>query len=157
VHVEIERKFVPVALPLDVKLGPAVEMRQGYLAEEGETTVRLRVADGMATLTIKAGRGLTRTEVEIPITTSQAEALWPATAGRRVEKVRHRVVLDSGHVAEIDLYAGDLAGLCTIEVEFASVDEAHEFDPPAWFGADVTGDRRWSNNALARTGRPESS
>ena len=124
--------------------------------------MRLRVVDGSAMVTIKTGRGLARTEVEVPITASAAEALWPATEGRRVQKVRYRVPLNDGGVAddsspliaEIDLYGGDLDGLCTIEVEFTSVEAANSFDPPEWFGREVTGDRRWTNNVLAREGRP---
>ena len=160
-HLEIERKFVPSAAPDSALLGAGVALRQGYLAEEGDTTVRLRVVDGSAIVTIKTGRGLARTEVEVPITASEAEALWPATEGRRVQKVRYRVPLNDGGaadrgplIAEIDLYGGDLAGLCTIEVEFTSVEAADSFDPPEWFGREVTGDRRWTNNVLAREGRP---
>jgi CYTH domain-containing protein len=64
------------------------------------------------------------------------------------------VDLDGGRVAEVDLYAGSLAGLRIVEVEFASADDASRFTPPSWFGSEVTGDRRWTNAELARHGAP---
>ncbi len=130
-------------------------LRQGYLAEEGEVEVRLRVDEEDATLTVKAGRGLTRTEVELPLDDAQAEALWLHTAGRRVEKTRHRVALTGDAVAEVDVYSGALAGLCVAEVEFADEAAALAFVPPTWFGREVTAESAWSNAALARRGRPD--
>jgi adenylate cyclase len=156
VTVEIERKFVPSQQPSSDVLGTGVRIRQGYLAEEGEVSVRIRFVEESPVLTVKAGGGLERTEVEVPISTDEANALWDPTAGRRVEKTRHRVVLSGGAdlVAEVDLYAGNLAGLCTVEVEFVSPAAAADFRPPAWFGREVTGRSEWSNAALARDGCP---
>lgn len=152
--VEIERAFVTEGEPDPASLGPGVLLRQGYVASEGEVEVRLRIRDQDATLTIKAGRGKVRTEVELPLSADDAEALWPHTAGRRISKRRHRVPLGE-HVAEVDVYEGALAGLCRIEVEFASPQDADGFEPPDWFGREVTGDDRWSNASLARHGRPD--
>jgi adenylate cyclase len=152
-NTEIERKFVPVETPATDVLGAGQAMRQGYLAEEGDVVVRLRITDAGAVLTVKAGHGLRRTEVEVPLDPEQAEALWAHTEGRRIEKVRHKVPVDGG-VAEVDLYGGPLAGLCTIEVEFDSEEAAGAFVVPDWFGRDVTGDGRWVNAALARHGVP---
>lgn len=154
VSTEVERKFMVEHLPAEDALGVGVALRQGYLASEGDVEVRLRIAAGGAVLTVKAGRGLSRTEVESRITTAEADSLWASTAGRRIEKVRHRVGV-SGHVAEVDVYAGDLDGLLTVEVEFASEAAASAFRPPDWFGRELTGDPNWSNAALARHGRPD--
>ena len=62
-----------------------------------------------------------------------------------------------GHelVAEVDLFEGDLAGLCVVEVEFPSEDAASAFEAPDWFGRDVTAVKGWSNADLARNGRPD--
>jgi CYTH domain-containing protein len=116
-------------------------------------TVRLRVTARAAVLTIKAGDGLARTEVEVLLDRDDADALWPHTNGR-IEKRRAEVDLPGGHVAEVDYYEGELEGLTTVEVEFESVEAAERFDPPAWFGREVTGDQRWSNASLSRYGRP---
>lgn len=157
VTIEIERKFLLPEVPPSGRLGAGVHFRQGYLAEEDTVEVRVRVTPTNAALTVKAGTGVTRTEVEVGISLAQAEALWAHTRGRRIDKVRYRVALDDpgGHVAEVDVYAGALAGLCVAEVEFVSETDAAAFVSPGWFGRELTGERGWSNAALARHGRPD--
>jgi CYTH domain-containing protein len=150
---EIERKWVVNDAPSEGDLGPGTSVRQGYLARDGDVEARIRFAGDEPTLTIKAGKGLERTEVEVSLPTADAEALWSHTDGRRIEKVRYRVPV-GGFVAEVDLYAGALAGLCTVEVEFPSRAEAEAFEPPDWFGREVTGDGAWSNASLAERGAP---
>lgn len=135
--------------------GAGTTVRQGYLAVGEGVEVRVRLGEGGAVLTVKGGAGLVRTEVEVPIGAADARALWELTDGRRVEKVRHAFELGEGLVGEVDVYDGPLAGLCTVEVEFASEGAARAFRPPGWFGREVTGDPRWSNAALAVDGRPE--
>ena len=155
--VEIERKFLlPVAPPTD-QMGTGVHIRQGYLAEEEAVEVRIRTTSAGATLTVKAGKGMSRTEVDAPISVEDAQQLWPHTAGRRIDKTRHRLPLKdgSGPVAEIDVYAGALDGLIVAEVEFSSPSEAAAFIAPPWFGRELTGESGWSNAALARNGRPD--
>ena len=152
--VEIERKFLVDADRVPADLTTGVPIRQGYLAQEGDVEARVRITPVEATLTVKAGKGLSRTEVEIVIAPTDAEALWVHTDGRRIDKRRTRVTLGA-NVAEVDLYAGDLTGLCTAEVEFANEQSAATFVPPDWFGADVTGQSAWSNASLARHGRSE--
>ena len=157
---EIERKFMVAELPTPDRLGPGVQIRQGYIAEDDPVNVRVRITDAKSTLTVKAGSGLARTEVDVEISVEQAEALWPHTVGRRLDKRRHRVRVDGGamqHVAEVDVYAGSLEGLYVVEVEFGSEPEAAAFDPPDWFGDELTDTPGWSNAALARHGRPDRS
>lgn len=156
---EIERKWVAAhGAPDGVLDAPGVtarRLRQGYVAIDGAVEVRVRVADEQAAvLTVKAGSGVARTEVETPIPVADADALWDHTGGRRIDKVRHAVALAGGLVAEVDVYAGELDGLCTVEVEFPGVDAAHAFVAPEWFGREVTDEPAWSNAALARHGRP---
>jgi adenylate cyclase len=158
--VEIERKWVadrrPDAVTPDLR---GTKLRQGYLAEDGDVTVRVRISDEWARLTIKAGSATARTEVEVDVDRTEAEQLWPFTDGRRIIKTRYRVPLDPSHgdglVAEVDLFEGDLAGLCLVEVEFPSEEAAAAFEAPEWFGRDVTSIKGWSNADLARNGRPE--
>ncbi len=152
--VEIERRFVVAHLPDALVLDPGTPMRQGYLTDGGAVAVRLRITAAAAVLTVKAGAGLQRTEVEVPLRADEAEQLWPHTAGRRIDKTRYHVPLADGHIAEVDRYHDALDGLVTIEVEFADVATAERFAPPAWFGTEVTGRPEWSNAALARNGRP---
>lgn len=151
--IEIERKFLVDEPPAESERGPGEHYRQGYLAEDGDVAVRIRITPSAAILTVKAGTGVSRTEVESELTMDEGEALWRHTGGRRLTKVRHRMEVPGG-VAELDVYEGSLAGLFTVEVEFESEDTAAAFVPPAWFGRELTGDGRWTNASLARQGRP---
>lgn len=150
--VERERKWLVSRLPPLPTDGE--QLRQGYLALDGDVAVRIRDVDARRhTLTIKAGTGAVRTEVEHELGEHEFEALWPSTAGRRVEKTRYQVPLD-GHVAEVDVFGGDLAGLVVVEVEFLDDEAMAAFVAPPWFGPDVTADRRYANAALALAGHP---
>jgi adenylate cyclase len=151
---EIERKFL-VEEPPPHALGRDVPIRQGYVAEEDGVSVRVRITDVAAVLTIKAGAGVARTEIELPLDVAEAESLWPFTEGRRIEKRRHEIPLGGDDVAELDVYAGPLDGLLTVEVEFVDEEAAAAFTPPAWFGRELTGVAGWSNLELSRHGRPE--
>ena len=57
--------------------------------------------------------------------------------------------------AEVDEYAGALDGLVVAEVEFADEETARGFEPPAWFGRELTDDWRYANRSLAGDGMPE--
>jgi CYTH domain-containing protein/CHAD domain-containing protein len=153
--VEHERKWLVSSLPgLD---GGGCALRQGYLALDGTVSVRVRAdGDDAHTLTIKGGRGASRTEVEWSISPAQFDALWSLTGERRVDKVRHRLPLDGGVDAELDVFGGSLDGLVLVEVEFDSEEALRAFTPPAWFGQEVTDDDRYSNAALALAGTPPS-
>lgn len=157
---EIERKWVvddgvPPGV-LDAAGVTASRLRQGYVALDGDVAVRVRVADeATARLTVKAGSGLARTEVEVPIGLVDAGQLLGHAGGRMIDKTRYAVPLPDRLIAEVDVYAGTLAGLVTVEVEFTSADDADAFVAPAWFGRDVTDDPAWSNAALALHGRPD--
>jgi adenylate cyclase len=129
------------------------QIDQGYLAADAESEVRLRRAGDQGFLTVKRGSGRDRLEEEIEITQEQFDALWPATENSRLAKERFYVPLD-GLAAEVDVYGGQLDGLITAEVEFDSVADSEVFDPPRWFGDEVTDDPRYANQALAKDGAP---
>ena len=149
---EIERKFLVAETPDGLEGYPHEAIRQGYLAlEPGGAEVRIRQKGDRFFQTVKRGAGLQRTEVEVLLATAQFEALWPLTEGRRVEKIRYRIAYQN-HVIELDIYSGVLSGLMTAEVEFASVEASAIFEPPPWFGRDVTEDNRYKNKSLAVDG-----
>lgn len=127
---------------------------QGYLTTSPAAIRVRRVDDGECTLTIKAGAGVSRTEIERTIDADEFEALWALATELRIEKRRYPIALAGGLVAELDRFDGDLAGRSIVEVEFASTDEAAAFDPPDWFGREVTDDGRYTNAAIARHGWP---
>jgi len=151
--IEIERRFlvdrVPETLP-----APAI-VEQAYLTTGPEpVSVRVRRIDERRILTIKSGRGLERIEIERDLEPAEFDALWAIATELRIAKRRHRIDLGGGHVAELDLFDGDLVGRRLVEVEFASTADADAFTPPDWFGTEVTTDPRYTNAALARQGWP---
>ncbi len=153
-RVEIERKFLVPELPPGLEPSQATRIDQGYLAVAADgTEVRVRRRDGETLLTVKGGVGRSRTEEEIVIDPARFARLWPLTEGRRIEKTRYLIPAESLNI-ELDVYSGALTGLVVAEVEFGSEGAADAFEPPAWFGAEVTDDARFKNQRLASEGAP---
>jgi len=153
--IEIERKFLVAQRPADLERWPATAIEQGYLAiAQAGPEVRVRRRAGRTWLTVKAGGGRVRVEEEIEIEADRFERLWPLTEGQRIEKTRYEIPADDGLVIELDVYSGDLDGLVTAEVEFASEEAAEAFAAPAWLGPDITEDVRYKNQRLAVDGAP---
>ena len=152
---EIERKFVLPQPPEWLADCRRTDVEQGYLVLGDDAEARVRRIGDRAVLTVKHGGGLKRQEVEIEISDDQFDALWPLTEGRRIKKVRHYRQVDAGTI-EIDVYGGDHEGLVTAEIELESERAGAGFEPPQWMGQEVTGDRRYSNAALATDGIPRS-
>jgi adenylate cyclase len=147
---EIERKFLIKRLPREILSSRHYQIKQGYLAAEiGGRHVRLRQRAKTAMLTFKVARGVGREEREVRLSAKQFAALWPATAGRRLRKVRYEVPCRNFTV-EIDIYQGRNRGLVIAEVEFPDEASCLKFEPPPWFGREVTGETRYSNIRLAQ-------
>jgi adenylate cyclase len=157
---EIERKFLidldalPEAIDLsDVKRS---RLRQGYIAigADGSET-RVRSFDGERfELTTKSPGMISRDEQTIKLSEEMFEGLWGQTDGRRVEKTRYYIPLDQLTI-ELDVYEGHLEGLVTAEVEFdgrrtEAMVRATTFEPPEWFGEDISEDSRYKNHSLAK-------
>jgi adenylate cyclase len=152
---EIERKFLVAELPRDIDGGPAEAVEQGYLAiTDDGLEVRVRRRGDRFLLTIKKGSGAVRVEEELEIERERFARLWPLTQGRRLEKIRHVIPAPGGLALEVDVYRGEVEGLVTVEVEFASEEDAAAFEPPSWFGLEVTEDPRYKNRWLACNGLP---
>ena len=145
---ERERKFLVAKVPQLLNNG--VEIKQGYIAIDGDLSVRVRSSDGAAwKLTIKTGRGAIRTELECAITQHTFEVAWQHTQDRCVTKTRYKIPIESGVIAELDIFQSQLAGLMMVEVEFPTDAELHEFTPPGWFGREVTEDGDFTNLSLS--------
>ncbi len=151
-NVERERRWLVRRVP--DQLRSPTPISQGYLAHQGSVAVRVRRRGDRHVATVKGGSGGRRTEVEWDVTPEQFGALWPLTEGRRLEKDRHDVALD-GATAELDVFHGDLDGLVLVEVEFDDDDSMAGFEPPGWFGPEVTDDVRYTNLWLADHGLPD--
>ncbi|OUR60505.1 hypothetical protein A9Q74_12855 [Colwellia sp. 39_35_sub15_T18] len=146
---EIERKFLVAQLP---NLSDAKQsvIKQGYLTHVDDSVeVRLRQKEHEFYLTVKQGAGLIRTEVETSIVQEQFTTLWPLTVGARIEKVRWTGNITNNLFYELDIFSGQLETLQLVEVEFSSIASAEKFIIPAWFGQEVTEDKRFKNKSLA--------
>jgi adenylate cyclase len=148
---EIERKFLLRHAPARAPLGAGVSIAQGYLP----FGVRLRRKGERCYLTVKGEGTIARDEWEVETPRWVFDHLWPATAGRRLEKTRYAV--PHGELTlEIDEYHGPLAGLWTLECEFVDEQRAGTLRLPDWaaFAEEVTEDRRYHNSSLAEHGLP---
>ena len=137
---EIERKFLLdlPAIPINLDDLPNKEIEQCYLMwnEKGEE-IRIRKIGDAYKLTYKSGDGINRMEEEIEITNEQYDQLKPLTAGKRLKKTRYYWSLNQ-FIVEIDVYSGKAAGLIVAEIEFSSVEEFKSFEPPSWFGDEIS-------------------
>ena len=86
---EIERKFL-VDLDKWQKPGKGVRIMQGYLVRSEKISLRLRLADDKAFLTIKgASKGISRSEFEYEIPASDLEDMFEEFgSGKYISKVR---------------------------------------------------------------------
>ncbi len=123
---EIERKYL-VDTARWTPRDAGEQLVQGYLSSIPERTVRVRVAGERAWLTIKGlTRGVTRTELEYPVPVADATVMLRELCERPlIEKRRHRELV-AGKTWEVDVFAGDNAGLVIAELELA--DEHEVFD-----------------------------
>lgn len=144
---EIERKFL-------VKKGQTpigekqIRMVQGYLCADPERTVRVRIADEQAFITIKGKlAGISRQEFEYEIPVMDAEQLMKLAVFPVIEKVRHIVSVD-GKKWEVDVFEGANAGLILAEIELLDAGEVVSI--PEWVLREVSGDMRYHNSQLAQ-------
>jgi len=149
VGVEIERKFLVTGEEWRQLATARAQIRQAYLTGgDANASIRVRLKDDRsAVLTIKsAATEMRRLELEYPIPLADAEALLALRCGAVLEKVRH-VVPYAGATWEVDVFAGDNAGLIVAEIELPHEDCRLELPP--WIGAEVTGRPEYYNSALA--------
>lgn len=146
---EIERKFLVIGDSWREAVESQSRLMQGYLTGDQKATVRVRIKDDSAMLTIKGpSRGISRAEFEYSIPRDDAEEMLRELAvSAPVDKTRYRVRCGA-HVWDLDVFAGENAGLVMAEVELA--DETEPFDMPDWAGEEVSGDPRYYNSNLAR-------
>ena len=144
---EIERKFLVFNDDYRSLATSCRHIVQAYLNRDPRATVRIRITDNEAYLTVKGrNEGAVRDEWEYQIPVSDAQAMIERCAsGRVIDKLRYLVPWH-GHIWEVDVFGEDLNGLITAEVELSSADET--VDLPLFIGEEVTGDPRYSNSSL---------
>lgn len=146
---EIERKYLVINDKWKDNILSESVLKQGYIANQPNATVRVRIADGAAYLNIKsATKGISRAEFEYQIPLADAEQILEQVAEQPfIDKTRYKVQWGE-HVWDLDLFAGDNQGLVMAEVELDSEDET--FELPPWAGQEVSGDPRYYNASLVK-------
>lgn len=153
---EIERKFlVRDWESLKPKLGTPWLIRQGYLVNTPEKTVRIRLANWgpwytKSTLTVKGKTtGITRDEYEFELDNfAQASEILELMCSPIIRKHRY-IWMQGSKKWEIDEFIDGNAPLVIAEIELA--DEEETLDLPEWVGEEVSNHSRYYNSNLITT------
>ncbi len=144
---EIERKYLvdTTRIIFDEAVGKSV-IKQGYLLNEREKNVRVRVKGDKAYLTVKGGAdGIRRVEYEYEIPVQDAEGMLMLTDAKLIEKTRYLFEV-GGKIWEVDRFEGANSGLVVAEIELESEDET--FETPEWVLEEVSQKPEYLNAQL---------
>ena len=146
--IEIERKFlVNHDAWGKINKPEGKRYRQGYILSDETRTVRIRVADDAAFITLKGrASGISRSEFEYPIPVNDGQAILDEMATSSVEKTRYGINY-AGNLWEVDVFTGDNSGLIVAEIELTAPNQ--QFEKPHWVGQEVSDDGRYTNAALS--------
>ena len=147
---EIERKFLVLNDSYKQESFSHSHIQQGYICSQRGRTVRVRIRDAQAYLTIKGPSmdgGLSRSEFEYEIPLEEGRQLMRLCEPGIIDKCRWLVKHDR-HTFEVDEFFGENEGLVMAEVELSSVDESVKM--PDFIGKEVTGDCRYYNSQLRK-------
>jgi len=144
-NTEIERKFLVTS---DAFLSQATrhyEIEQGYLCKEPSKTIRVRIRDARAFLTIKSGKmreGIAKFEWEREIELADARELMNLCLPGAISKTRYIIPAapfeGEERCWEVDVFhSGTMSGKALAEIELG--DENEPFLRPDWLGDEVTG------------------
>jgi len=143
---EIERKFLVDRRKLPPLRSP-LNITQGYIPGAATATVRIRISNDKAFLTLKGkADGLTRSEFEYAVPPADArQMLEEFCYASFIEKKRYLIPYE-GHIWELDIFEGENEGLMIAEIELSSENET--FSMPAWITKEVSSDPRYRNSSL---------
>lgn len=147
---ETERKFLVLSDSYKEEVVTHARILQAYLSTLPERTVRIRIEDNKAFLTIKGlanDTGMSRYEWEKEIPVNEAEELLALCEPGQIEKTRYLVPAGKHHY-QVDEFAGDNEGLVIAEIELNQEEES--FEKPPWLGREVTNERRYYNAMLLK-------
>ena len=144
-NTEIERKFL---VRSDAFLSQATrhyEIEQGYLCKEPSKTIRVRIRDARAFLTIKSGKmreGIAKFEWEREIELADARELMNLCLPGAISKTRYIIPAapfeGEERCWEVDVFhSGTMSCKALAEIELG--DENEPFLRPDWLGDEVTG------------------
>ena len=144
---EIERKYLVTSDCYKQMAVARHHIRQGYISREKTGTVRVRISDDKAYLTIKgkpAAGHFARYEWEKEIDVADAVELIKLCQGTIIDKTRWIVpAKEEGLKWEVDEFHGKYEGLVVAEIELESEEQVVEL--PDFIGKEVTDDPRYYN------------
>lgn len=145
---EIERKFlVKKERWNSLKKESGKYLKQGYILNDPNKTIRVRVDEDTGFFTIKGLTiGAARTEFEYPIPKIEAEELLKKFCSKTISKIRFFIPYE-GKVWEVDEFLEENEGLIVAEIELESEDE--KFNLPNWVDKEVTSDLKYYNSNLS--------
>jgi CYTH domain-containing protein len=145
-NTEIERKFLVKSDAFMAQATTRYEIMQGYLCKEPGKTIRVRIRDTRAFLTIKSSLlrdGIAKFELEKEIELADAKELMKICLPNPIIKTRYIIPCEGGRKWEVDVFHGHKEGLVLAELELDSEDEA--YTRPDWLGEEVTGQPQYYN------------
>lgn len=145
--IEIERKYLVDHPKWNELNKPAGKFyRQGYLSTDENKTIRIRVTDVEAFLTIKGkSTGATRQEFEYEIPLTEAKQMLDSLSESELSKTRYNIHY-KGKLWEVDVFHEANDGLIVAEIELESEDEKYEL--PDWVLQEVTDQAKYYNSNL---------
>ncbi len=145
---EIERKFLVKDKSYRQLADNAYEIQQAYITTEPTRTVRVRIKESKAFLTVKTrNEGCVRNEWEFEIDIQSAREMISLCCGNHIHKTRYCVESSDGYIWEVDEFHGSQEGLVVAEIELPTANS--NFILPSFIGEEVTGDPRYYNSSLA--------
>ncbi|MGM9803390.1 MAG: CYTH domain-containing protein [Muribaculaceae bacterium] len=146
--IEIEHKYLVNGESYKDMAEECHHIMQGYLSTQKQRTVRVRVIDNRAFITVKGeNSGATRCEYEYEIPCDDARAMLSNLCLKPIiEKYRYIVRYEQNRW-EVDEFKGNLNGLVMAEIELPC--EQYAYAKPPFVGENVTGDPRYYNSSLA--------
>ena len=147
---EIERKYLidEKNLPADLESCRSVLIEQGYLCRK--PVIRIRRQDDDYILTYKSGGLMAREEYNLPLGAEGYAHLKEKIDGKLISKRRYLIPMENGLTIELDVFDVPYEGFYLAEVEFSSEEQALSYNPPAWFGEDVTNSGKYHNSRLSQ-------
>ena len=151
-NTEIERKFLVRSEAFKAQATTSYEIEQGYLCKDPNKTIRVRIRDNQAFLTIKSAilrEGLAKFEWEREIDLADARELLAICLPGVISKTRYIIPAisiqpsDVSRKWEVDVFHGRLDGLVLAEIELG--DEHEPYSRPEWLGEEVTGQSQYYN------------
>lgn len=143
--IEIERKFLVKSSSYRGLATGQSTIKQGYLSKRRESTVRIRIKDNNAYMTVKGATvGATRNEWEYIIPVDDAREMLQLCEGKVISKTRYYVPYE-GYLWEVDEFT-EPRQFTVAEVELPS--ESAKIALPPFIGEEVTGDPAYYNSNL---------